>query len=136
MAGQPGRSGGPRVGTPGKTYTNRTDLNTQRVMARPSQQYGERAAAEQAQRDVPLPAMPLPGDPTIALGAPTTRPDEPVTAGLPFGDGPGPEVLRRPPATMMPDEPDEGAALIRALAQQFRYPELIELVKQLDGEDF
>lgn len=27
------------------------------------------------------------------LAQPTARPDEPVTAGLPFGPGPGPEVL-------------------------------------------
>lgn len=30
------------------------------------------------------------------LGEPTARPNEPVTAGLPVGPGPGPEVLTMP----------------------------------------
>jgi hypothetical protein len=33
------------------------------------------------------------GAPVTPLYAPTQRPDEPVTAGIPMGAGPGPEVL-------------------------------------------
>jgi len=94
MAGQPGRSGGRRVGTPGTQYPNRSDLSTQRVQAMPSRQYGSAAAQERAQQAVPLPQenpLPPPGDPSVAIGAPTMRPDEPITAGMPFGPGPGPD---------------------------------------------
>jgi hypothetical protein len=34
---------------------------------------------------------PLP--PVVPLNAPSERPEEPVTSGLPMGAGPGPEVL-------------------------------------------
>lgn len=53
----------------------------------PSQQYGQRAQQEQA-----LEALPM-ADPSklVPLTAPSGRPDEPVTAGLPVGPGPGPE---------------------------------------------
>lgn len=74
--------------------------------------YGTRAASEELQRAVPLaapspgptssaPVTPPPVDPTQAalefqpsqrppLNAPTERPNEPLTAGLPVGPGPGP----------------------------------------------
>jgi hypothetical protein len=112
-------------------------LNTQRVTARPSQQYGERAAAENAQRAVPLPAMPAPGDPSVALGAPTQRPDEPVTAGLPFGPGPGPEVLPAS-AGVVPDpgQPDQAKATLVALYQKFQYPELLDMIEELDRRGY
>lgn len=35
--------------------------------------------------------------PNVGLGGPTQRPDEPVTAGIPLGPGPGPEALGLPP---------------------------------------
>lgn len=63
--------------------------------------YGEEAALARAQEAVP--AMPAPGGPVPTapvpfigpdqvpnLADPTRRPDEPVTAGAPFGPGPGP----------------------------------------------
>jgi len=34
-------------------------------------------------------------DPTGGLASPSTRPDEPITAGLPIGPGAGPEALAR-----------------------------------------
>ena len=43
----------------------------------------------------PAPSMPsLP--PVLSLNAPTTRPDEPLTAGLDIGEGPGSEVMNVP----------------------------------------
>jgi hypothetical protein len=39
---------------------------------------------------LPAPAPPPPGADAVPFGAPTQRPDEPVTAGAPFGPGPGP----------------------------------------------
>lgn len=66
------------------------------------------------------------------LFAPTERPDEPITAGAPFGPGPGPTPrVDRPPAaksaivakylpyleeaTRWPDTPDSFKALVRYL---------------------
>lgn len=100
--------GGARQGKPGAAYSNRSDL--QPVKVAPGQQYGKGVAQREAQQAVPMagrPAMPpaapaapprppmpgmAPGDVT-PLDAPTTRPNEPVTAGLSVGAGPGPEAL-------------------------------------------
>lgn len=102
--------GGRRAGTPGKAYSNRTDL--QGPQAPTGLPYGDRAKLIAAQRAVPagpapapmpgpgvgspppsqLPAAgPAPGE--LPFTGPTQRPGEPVTAGLPVGPGPGPEVL-------------------------------------------
>lgn len=68
-------------------------------------QYGEGQALMSAQQGAPMaastpmarptaPQMPtLP--PVVPLTAPTERPGEPITHGLPFGPGGGPEVLAR-----------------------------------------
>lgn len=110
--------GGARTGTPGKNYTNRSDLNTNRgalpVMAATGQQYGKATAQREAQRALPMGAPPppavgpvasspatgptvpgqLPGQ-LVPLDAPSQRPNEPVTAGVPVGAGGGPELLGR-----------------------------------------
>ena len=103
--------GGRRQGTPGTNYPKRVDL-TQPIKAISGQEYGQRAAIEQAQRNIPLPnnaAGPPPlgnapasssppgvagggGPPVSALpgqmdfARPTERPMEPVTAGTQGGD--------------------------------------------------
>lgn len=60
------------------------------------------AAAQAAAPAAPAPVMAAPAGPDPgSLGSlldPTARPDEPITAGLPTGAGPGPEVLTTPPA--------------------------------------
>lgn len=87
----------------------------QSPQAAAGQAYGERQATIEAQQAMPLPNMqqanaapmpaaaqgqellhtarsanlPMPG----GMAAPTTRPDEPITAGMSRGAGPGPEVL-------------------------------------------
>lgn len=80
--------------------------------------YGEHQALVEAQQQVPLPAgpgmvespgMPVPDPFSAAMSAgqamrppdpilygPSTRPREPVTAGLPVGPGPGLEALAIP----------------------------------------
>lgn len=101
--------GGAREGKPGKAYGNRSDMNAAKlpVMTGPSQGYGQRAALERQQQAVPLPAArpvatpagpqaaapAVPVMPPAPLDRPTERPDEPITAGLPSGAGPGPEAL-------------------------------------------
>jgi hypothetical protein len=86
-----------------KQYPNRSDLrNTAKLPAKAAtgQTYGEAGKQMAAQRAVPMAAPPTdvaptatPQQPRIAPGAmgpldrPTERPDEPVTAGAPFGPG-------------------------------------------------
>jgi hypothetical protein len=118
MPPQSGR-GGRRQGTAGKNYQQRTDLQShQPVRTAPGQTYGVATQQAKAQQAMPLPAGganagPLPQSPTPggpggapsslgagpmpgglgALHAPTDRPSEPITHGLPTGAGGGPEVL-------------------------------------------
>ena len=88
--------GGVRQGTPGKSYSNRSDLNASRqpVQSVKGQAYGKRKAQEDAQQAVPLPKV-TPGS-FGPIDRPTDNPQEPVTAGLPFGPGSGPETLMAP----------------------------------------
>lgn len=63
--------------------------------------YGEGQQMMDLQRSAPMAAASTPTPtstaPTVApitpMGAATERPDEPVTAGSPFGPGPGPSVV-------------------------------------------
>lgn len=99
--------GGRRSGTPGKAYPQRTDMH-QPINAAPGGQYGEGKALRDAQKVVPLPTSAPPSSPLttqsapggggvapgdINFEAPTARPNEPVTNGLPMGPGQGPEAL-------------------------------------------
>lgn len=81
--------GGKRQGTPGKAYANRTDMGQNynpNSDATPAAG-GIRAPREQA------PMLPVYPEDTPMLLDPTARPDEPITAGLPVGPGPGPEIM-------------------------------------------
>lgn len=130
--------GGRRAGKPGTAYPNRSDLNGPvPVQAAPSQRYGERAASERAQRQMPVappPAptsAPMPAAPpaprraTVPLTAPTQRPDEPLTAGIASGPGPGPEALG------FPADPIESE--LRALYLRFPSEELRELIEDIES---
>lgn len=79
--------GGKRKGTPGKGYSNRTDLQMTYDNASQS------AAAGGMQPEM-APSRPsqFPED-TPMLTDPTQRPSEPIAAGLPVGPGPGPEGM-------------------------------------------
>ena len=77
--------GGARQGTPGKGYSNRTDLLTDRSPA---------STGSAASGGAPVQASPfVTPDQVPNPTAPTAYPDEPVTAGLPSGPGVGPEAL-------------------------------------------
>jgi hypothetical protein len=71
---------------------------TQAAKYIPGLPYGEGQATMTQQQSAPMagaPAMPsMPA--TTPLFAPTERPDEPVTAGMDFGPGPGSEALNLP----------------------------------------
>ncbi len=76
----------------------RTDLNTAQSkvkrMAAKNQTYGKVTEQMESQRAVPMGAGPTQVQGPTPGGAlfsrPTERPDEPITAGAPFGDGIGP----------------------------------------------
>lgn len=81
--------GGMPVSAPG-AMSSRTDK--QPVMDVPSAFYGDAKDMREIQSAAPMaasPAPPKPGD----LFAPTARPDEPVTAGVDYGQGPGSQAL-------------------------------------------
>lgn len=83
------------VSGPGK-FAKRTDLSYQ------SENYGDGVAYDAAKSGAPLATAqkspmlsqaPRVSTPTPGLYDPTNRPDEPVTAGIDQGDGPGSEAL-------------------------------------------
>lgn len=96
--------GGMRAGSPGRSYENRTDMNTVRalpVTVGPSQQYGQATALANAQRAVPTANGPLPSAPPMATmpGAasmPTPPPSSP-TPGPPMGVPTPPPSQPAPP---------------------------------------
>lgn len=54
-------------------------------------------------------------EPIIPLDAPTQRPDEPITAGVDSGAGPGSEILNLPQGIGMGQDVDSGLQAIRAM---------------------
>lgn len=143
------RRGGRRSGTPGTAYSNRTDLQVP-MAAASGQQYGQRSQQMAAQRAIPIarpstdavasasasgpgapsPAPgPLPGQVT-PLDAPTQRPGEPLTAGLPVGAGPGPEALGA-----LGGGGEDVATQLRAIYSRFPNEDVRSLLELLDDED-
>ena len=105
------------VSGPG-SFAKRTDggIATQVQSVAPDQGYGDAQQQHQAEATAPMAGTnPLPPAAQAqsgqqapasaqaapysggAFGAPSTRPNEPVTAGAAIGPGPGPEVLPSPP---------------------------------------
>lgn len=137
--------GGRRSGTPGKAYGNRSDLNTNRtppVTRIPGQPYGAQAAQVRAQQSVPVgptptptPMVPLPtpggvgsaptGTPVVPLDAPTTRPTEPLTAGVNVGPGPGAPPMSQPAEDPLIQE-------LRAIYLAYPNEDLRELLEDVD----
>lgn len=66
--------------------------------------------------------------PPPPFNRPTERPDEPLTAGLSSGPGPGPEAL----GVGFASQPDPVAIELRALYQQFPNDDLRDLIEDLD----
>jgi hypothetical protein len=120
-------------------YPQRTDLAQRRaqpVRAPTGLPYGDRKALEDAQRALPLPDISseapapqtLPVPPPGVLGPldrPTERPNEPLTAGLSIGEGPGPEAVRYGPG---PSEDDIILGRLLALHRMYPSSDLAELI--------
>jgi len=91
------------------------------------QTYGQRAMQERAQ-DV-VPTGPPPTD-VVPLGAPSQRPNEPITAGLPMGAGPGPEAIQ--PVGIQPGSLEDLLLTIRAVASRYPNPAIMSLLADLE----
>lgn len=117
MARRPRRPAGPTASGGYQPGANPGGGATQPVTVAPGGPYGQRQQLESMQRGMPLPGpgAAAPGGPVVAPGggmqaalqaalaarppgdqgltAPTARPAEPVTHGLPVGPGAGPEAV-------------------------------------------
>jgi hypothetical protein len=117
---QPAAASGPGA------LSRRTD-GRQPVQDMPNAKYGENAAYREAQMAAPMngdigssapPGM-APAGPDLSglvpMGAPTQRPGEPITAGMPGGAGPGPGT----PTYPQPRLDAETAARLRSYMPVF-----------------
>jgi hypothetical protein len=101
-----------------------TQDTTQAVRRIPGMDYGEQKALTEQQQAAPLPktttpqAQPRPGTPQMDVFAGTQRPSEPVTSGLDFGPGVGPQAP-------ISDDPD---MLLRAIYSVYPDPLLLRLL--------
>lgn len=86
--------GGKRRGTPGRGYSNRTDMGLDYMS---QEQAGLNTPASGGVTAPPMDAqrsmLPVYPEDIPNLTDPTSRPNEPLTSGLPGGPGPGPEAL-------------------------------------------
>jgi hypothetical protein len=73
--------------------------------------YDQQTAAPMVSNNTPQPTLQMP-EPT-PLMAPSERPDEPVTAGIDVGPGPGSEVMM--------DRPNQAYTLTQTLQQLIKY---------------
>ncbi len=79
---------------PGK-FSTRTDK-----LEMPSQYYGEGVETAAIKSGAPLATTSdVRPEPVTELYAPSERPDEPITAGIDMGEGPGSSALMMQPAT-------------------------------------
>lgn len=123
--------GGKRQGTPGKGYSNRTDLAVDPNMGQNTAASGGMTAPAQAAaipqaRFVP---PPVGADQVPNIGDPTDM-QEPITAGLPMGPGPGPEAV----GPLPPPPTDPVREAVQALMLVSPNPDLIRVLNRLDFE--
>lgn len=127
-----------------KDYPNRSDLRGGKLpkQAATGQAYGEAGKQLAAQAVVPMapspsppqvmaptPPVQMPGQITDLTGT-TQRPNEPATAGLDFGPGPGSEIfgsIARP----APGSNADLAERVRAIASLYPNPALLQLLMDL-----
>ena len=139
---------GMRVSGVGKG-ARRTDLDRAAKIQREAKiqnasggQYGQRAELTQLAQGAPmaqavpvLPGVPTPTGtgtppvPTVGIFEPTQRPNEPITAGVDVGPGPGSEALMTPV-----DSPDQLATFARAMYMANPSPQLRRIVEAFEEE--
>lgn len=123
--------GGKRQGTPGKGYSNRTDLALDPNMA-------VNTAATGGMTAPPAPQQPpavLPGalvgtDEIPNLSAPTARPGEHVMTGVNYGPGAGSEAL----GPLPPAPTDPVRQILQALDLNYPNPDIARALAQMEYE--
>jgi hypothetical protein len=114
------------------------------IQAATGQTYGEAGKQMAAQRAVPMggaptdvaqTATPRPVPGTLgALTRPTERPTEPMTAGAPFGAGPGPSMAGIPTnASPTPGNKQDLVERVRAIYSMYPNPNLMSLMTTLEA---
>lgn len=103
------------------------------MMAARGQTYGKNTEQMQAQRAVPMRRSPTEIQaqsarraPLTPLTAPTARPDEPITAGAPFGPGPGPMETGMP---TQEQNDDDALRELRAIYMMYPSQELADIIQ-------
>jgi hypothetical protein len=111
--------------------------------------YGENKELNELQAMAPMSAAPglptampvapsAPLAPPTPLTAPTERPDEPVTAGMPFGLGQGSEALTMPNLGMTEDDRQRTLVVLNLLNDAAKKPNAtnatLQLIRQLRSE--
>ena len=131
---QRGAPAQPISATPGQVYGAGVEqMAMQRVMPAPNMQ-SPAAAIPQGASSAPAAAGPVDPARVMALAAglkeqtglltaPTQRPNEPITAGLSRGPGPGPEILAAPSGSPSGD-------ILRRLSQSTGDPQWAELARK------
>jgi len=128
-------------------YPNRSDLRNPatRKVAFTGQTYGEGAAQARAQQAVSPGSAPSdvqaqqqaavqrPRPGQISLTGPSARPDEPITAGAPFGAGPGPAAGGVMPR-MIPVDPV--LETLRALYAMYPNDGLAEMISKYSNRGY
>ena len=104
------------------------------MMAARGQTYGKRKQQIDAQRAVPMGRSPVEARQVVrpqpaapgSFTAPSSRPDEPITAGAPFGAGPSPMELGMPTEAQTDDD---ALREIREIYRRFPSQELADIVQ-------
>lgn len=122
MPRTPRQHGGRRQGTPGKGYSNRTDLMSDYAPGSPAGG-GIVPPAQAAPTAITPDQTPFPRDPSA-------YPNEPLTTGMDTGPGMGREALLTP----VLGNDDSAVQLLRYLAVRAPNPDVLRLVKRIEGE--
>jgi hypothetical protein len=106
------------------------------MMAARGQTYGKRQEQMQAQQAVPMRKPPTETQqfarpmPPGSLFEATTRPTEPITAGAPFGPGPGPAAVGIP--MISPEQ--QAVQQLRQIAVAYQLDDLLDAVDAYGDE--
>ena len=118
--------GGKRQGTQGKGYSNRTDLAVDYAPGGNPATGGVEPPMQQR----PIMGPAIGADEVPNLSDPTMRANEPVTAGLDIGLGPGSEAM----GPMPPPPMDPIRQVLQAMLLQGGNPDVVRLLNRLDYE--
>ena len=115
--------GVPNINYTGFAYGQNQEINQAANSGLPM---GQQSATPVGMADMNLPAI-------TPITAPSENPDRPITYGMPFGDGAGPEV--NPLPVGLAQQQDPSYQIIRALYQQNpRNEDLRYLVETMDAQ--